>query len=570
MKRFIAIALILTMVFSLAACSTGGDDTQGDKETQAQTSQNADSSGGQVDPNVEKKIVVGIGADPESWGPWERFNNGRRDTMPMVYQTLTADIYDEATAQMVSYNVMITSWEKVADKTYELNVREGIYDTAGEEFTAEDAIFSFETCKEKGILSQLNAIDHLELVNELTFRIVTNKTLAVGDFEDLLTAINMVTKESFEASADGMATNPIGTTGYVMEEYVAGSRILFTKSETEYWNEKANQSKSLDDGYCATWDTTKIDTVQFEIITDSATMAVALETGQVDISASVSSADMILFGEGGSAANKFTVFTYADNTYALSFNASDKSPFENINLRKAVSYAIDATALLYAAYDGDGIVMNAWSYPAYMDYQKEWDNEDYYPYDVDTAKEYFEEYFKETGTKASDLHLRLLIQSGTAMQSIAQVIQSYVGEAVGNTNAVEILSYDRSSYNSMYEDSSAFDMFIFGEQNNRPYGTYAWNTAANYEKSGDGTTQWFVNSEELQALTMAAISDDTHSDATVKAFHEFVKENCYQYAMITGNIYVVAANWVKTLEVGPKNCLGVCGLEYDWSAKTAW
>lgn len=570
MKRFIAIALVLIMAFSLAACSSGGDGTQDSSGSQSPNTDNGGASEVQNDPNIEKKIVVGIGADPESWGPWERFNNGRRDTMPMVYQTLTADIYDEASAMMVSYNVMVTGWEKVADKTYELTVREGIYDTASEAFTAEDAIFSFETCKEKGILAQLNAIDHLELVDELTFRIITNQTLAVGDFEDLLTAINMVTKESFEASADGMATDPVGTTGYVLTDYVAGSRATFAKSDTEYWNEAANKSQSLKDGYCATWDTTKVDTVQFEIITDNATMAVALETGQVDVSASVSSADMVLFGENGTLADKFSVFTYADNTYALSFNASNKSPFENINLRKAVAYAIDAEALLYAAYDGDGIVMNAWSYPAYNDYQKKWDSEDYYPYDVSAAKDNFEAYFKETGTKASDLHLRILIQSGTAMQSIAQVIQSYVGEACGNTNAVEILSYDRSSYNSMYEDSSAFDMFIFGEQNNRPYGTYTWNTAANYEKSGDGTTQWFVNSEELQALTMDAISEDTHSDRTVQAFHEYVKENCYQYSMITGNIYVVAANWVKTLDVGPKNCLGVCGLEYDWSAKSAW
>jgi ABC-type transport system substrate-binding protein len=557
MKKYITILLVLFMTLSLAACGPDKEVTPG-------------SDGVSQGSDVEKKVVVGIPADPESWAPWERMNNGRRHTMPMVYQTLTADTIDPVTKKIVTYNVMIEGYEKISDDTYEVYVREGIYDTAGNPFKASDAVFTIETVKEKGALKQVRPIDHLKVIDDYTFQIVVNEALAVGDFGDILSAINMVTQASYEASPDGMATNPVGTAGYVLSEYVTGSHAVFTKSEKGFWNEAANESKSVEDGYCFVWDTTKLDTVQFEFITDPSTMVIALETGDIDLSTSVASKDLVLFKKDGPNADKFYVHPYPDEMYSLSFNCSDQSVCSNINLRRAIAHCVDSQALLDVAYSGDGVVAKAWSYPTMMDYQKKWDSQDYFKYDPELAKQDLQAFYDETGTKASDLKIRLLIFNKPALVSIGQMVQAYIAELVGNETCCEILNYDQSTYNTLYEDPTAFDVYINYCPTHKAYSVFAWNEAANEKKRGDGTNQWFVDSDELQKLLEAAIDEKTHSDETVSAFQDYINDHCYQVSLIAGSKYMVVADWVETVLIGPKDCVGICGMDFDWTAKVNW
>mgnify|MGYP002869532312 FL=1 len=82
----------------------------------------------------------------------------------------------------------------------------------------------------------------------------------VDGFSDACAAINMVTKESYEASPDGMQTTPVGTSPMVLESYVPGSEAVLVKADS-YWNEAANKSKNIEDGYCNMWDFEDIDKI---------------------------------------------------------------------------------------------------------------------------------------------------------------------------------------------------------------------------------------------------------------------------------------------------------------------
>ena len=55
-----------------------------------------------------------------------------------------------------------------------------------------------------------------EKVDDYTINCEVVENLGIGDFEEILTTVNMVTKAAYEASADGMATDPVGTTAYVL------------------------------------------------------------------------------------------------------------------------------------------------------------------------------------------------------------------------------------------------------------------------------------------------------------------------------------------------------------------
>ena len=571
MKKLVSVLLALTFVLSLAACDT--DSTSSDNPQSSSSNTSAADPGTSVQPILQanREVNVGISTDPVTWAPWGAYNVGRRDAMPYVYQTLTAAVPDIENGKTITYFVLASGFERIDSNTYEVYIREGIYDSAGNPFTASDAVFSYASAKAQGTLQQLNAISDLEVVDDYTFRIITGKALAVGDIEDLLTGFNMVTQAAYEASPDGMATTPVGTTGYVLENYVSGSSFSFVKADS-YWNEAANESKSIVDGYCYVWDCNVLDKINFDVINDTVIMALALQNGDIDISTSVSFADIPLFDEGGEYSDDFSVYDYPENMYAISFNAGEQSVCQNYNLRMALALCVNSSDVLESAFSGVGSIMKAWAYPTYVDYQSVWDTQDYFEYDIDAAREYLELFYKETGQTANTLKLRLLTQSDGTMQKAAQTLQSFIISLVGNANCCELLSYDRATYNQMWLDPTAFDiMLLYTQSINRTYCTYGWNSYANASKNVNGSDVFFDNSDELQSLVNDVISEDTHSDETVLAFQRYINEKAYLKNLCCGNIFIVGRSWISNLEksVGPKGAIALCGLTYDWSQATS-
>jgi len=565
MKKILSVLLVMAMLLSLAACGGSGDGDSTASGTASSGSADATQSQTTDDSNYNKILTVGISADPTTWEPWAAFSNGRRDTMPMVYQTLTAVIVDLDTNTMNTYWVLASGAEQIDDNTYEITIREGIYDTAGNDFNANDVAFSYTTAKELGTLSQLNAIKEVVALDEYTVQMTTNNTLSVGDFEDLLTGFNMVTQASYEASPDGMVSQPVGTTGYVMESYTAGSGVVFTKADTEYWNQAANDSKSVDDGYCYIWETGNVDTVNFDIISDTSTMAIALETGAIDITSRVSINDIDLFEKS----DDFSVYSYPENMYGISFNVSDSAVTSNYNLRMAIALAVDSQQVLDATFNGDGLVLKAWSYPTYADYQSVWDKEDYFEYDLTKAKEYLEKFYAETGESASTLKLRLLTQTDATMQKATLAIQNLIIALVGNESCCTIEQYDMATYTQTWKDETAFEICVLNSQSFvRSYTTYAWNNFANALKAVHKQNIFFDDNEELQELLNVALNPKTHSDASVQAYQEYINENVLMKNLCSGTLYGVAADWIDGLEyvVGPKAAIAVCALDYDWAA----
>lgn len=567
-KRILAMLLAGALALSLAACGSGdGDDsantTPNTNNEQNNSNENENNNTPENEPEFEgtKELVVGISADIGTWEPWGNFNIARQNEAPLVYQNLTADVVDLESNTMVHYYILAESTEKIGDLTYQIKIREGIYDSQGNPFTAEDAVFSFEKCKEVSRLTQIGIVDSLELVDTYTF----NMTLiydTVGTFDDICNAINMVTQEAYEASPDGMATEPIGTGPMVLDDYVSGDHATFKKADS-YWNDAANESKSVEDGYCSMWDFTNLDVVRYDCITDTATMAVALETGSIDLARALGDDDVALFEDN----DDFTVFGYPEGDYGVAFNVSDNAVTKNYNLRMAIALCLDSAKILDAVADGDGLVAKAWSYPSFVDYQSEWDSQDYFEYDLDAAKDYLQKYLDETGTKASDLKIRLLMQNEDIASATATAIQEAVGELTGNPLCVEILTYDRASFTEAKKTADAFDLLIQnGQIVTRTYSGYEWDAQANADKNGFDI--FHSGDDKLQSLLMEAISVDTHSDETVAAYQAYLNEQCYIKNLFTTNQYGGAASWIGNLDhaAGAKDCLNVGALSYDWNA----
>ncbi len=570
-KRILSLLLAGVLALSLVACGNSADD---DKTPETSNKPDAPVASQPVGGNeavgnvggVEsdfdgvKEVVVGISADIKAWDPWGGFNLARQNEAPLVYQNLTADVVNLEENTMEHYFVLAESAELVADLTYRIKIREGIVDSAGNPFTAEDAIYSYEKCKEVSSLSQVRIIESLTLVDELTFDMkLTQDT--VGTFYDVTNAINMVTKEAYEASPDGMATNPVGTGPMILTEYVAGATAVFEKNE-KFWNNAANESKSVEDGYCPMFDFSNIDKVTYECITDTSTMAIALESGEIDIARFIGMEDVALFEKN----DDFNVFAAPDAGLGVAFNVSSNSPTENYNLRMALAYAISSENALSAAVDGYGTIAKAWSYPTFVDYQDAWNSREYFEYDLAKAKDYLAKWEQETGNKASDLELTILLQNEATTNALALSIQADVGQLTGNPNTVTISALDRGTFNTAKKDPTAFDLYIVDSQLvTRSHSGFEWDSLVNEAKNKYNC--FFAEDNVLQEKLMAAIGSKTTNAETVTAFEQYVMDQAYMKNLIYADAYGACASWIgNTIHAtGAKSCLQLGALTYDWA-----
>lgn len=187
-------------------------------------------------------------------------------------------------------------------------------------------------------------------------------------------------------------------------------------------------------------DAVKLDQVNVSVVKESSTSLNLFKDGQAD--------DVILSGElAQQNANDpaYKSFMEARTSY-LEFNQrEDDSPYKNVNLRKAISYAINRDTLTKQVL-GDGSVSSTGLIPADMSKSPD-SNEDFakqagdlVSYDADKAKEYWDKAKDELGI--DKLEFSILSSDDDTTKKAVQYIQSAIEEALPD------LTFLRSLYRS--------------------------------------------------------------------------------------------------------------------------
>jgi ABC-type transport system substrate-binding protein len=178
---------------------------------------------------IRDVINVGLNADPGDLSPWAPVSTGRSDTEEMLYQALATNVNGEP--ESLLYKEYILS----ADEKYvDVFLYDYIHDSAGNPLKASDVVFSFDKAKATGNVRAISISDKAEVLDEYSVRFYLNKTLFVGELPGLLTQFYIVTRAAYEASPDGMATNPVGTGPYKVTKYTSGYMLTFEKVP-DYW-----------------------------------------------------------------------------------------------------------------------------------------------------------------------------------------------------------------------------------------------------------------------------------------------------------------------------------------------
>ncbi|UVK52363.1 ABC transporter substrate-binding protein [Mesorhizobium sp. AR02] len=269
------------------------------------------------------------------------------------------------------------SWTVSDDgKVYTFKLHTGVKFHDGTDFSADDVKFSLDRARaENSINAQKQlfaAIDKVEVVDPATVKVTL--THPQGSF-----LYNMGWGDAVIVSPKSADTNkekPVGTGPFKFESWAKGSSITLVKSD-HYWGAPAFLEK-----------------VEFRIVPDAAAAVPALLSGDIQA---------FPFFDPDSVSQvkddpRFKVVVGAtEGETILSIN-NKKPPFDKLQVRQAISYALDRKAIIDGASAGLGLPIGSHMSPANKYYV---DLTGRYPHDVAKAKELLKEAGLENGFKAT-------------------------------------------------------------------------------------------------------------------------------------------------------------------------
>lgn len=473
-------------------------------------------------PTGKSKVTIGLAYDPQNIGPFQGMSGGRIGVLYTLYEFLVTTVGGEMEG------VLMKNYEKIDDLTYNCEIYDYISDQAGNHLTAADVAYSYNMGMSSGNLPKLGSIESVKVISDYVVQFKF-ANLAIGDLGALWMECPIVTQAAYEASPDKMATDPVSTTAYKCTEFISGAKMIFTNTQ-KYWQTDKTLIK----------DTSKsnVDVIEFDIISDSAQLTNALKTKAIDVTNWLSNSDISDFEN----VPDFATSLIPDNvTYLMLFNcdATGGKFANNLALRQACAYAINRSQLVAGALNGNGNTVKTWGNKNYSDYGSTWDTEDYYDYNITKATELA----KEAG--AEGLTLNLMVVSGDTEAKMATIVQAQLAK-IGIT--VNISTYDAQLINDYKYKANQWDIFI-EQAGSTSYLANVWKLGLDNRDFTHGGAENFVIDNKLQTLLESALDIDDHSEATMDAFHQYLKEQCYGIGLLQKNNTIAHSNKITEIVV---------------------
>jgi len=318
-------------------------------------------------------------------------------------------------------NVLAESIEQVDDVTIEFTLREGVQFHQGYgELTAEDVKYTFERVAgltepplDSPYRGDWAALDNVEVTGTYSGIIHLKEPFAALWTTTLpVFSSHILSKKAVEELGnDAMATNPVGTGPYVIQEW-RPNEIVILERFPDYW------------GTPPEWDEIHI----LPIVEDSAA-EIAFETGEAD------------YGPAGLVTidrfeqnPDFDVYQFNSlGYYWVGMNVQHPN-LTDINIRQAIRYAIDVPSILTAAYDDRLVRGCSLIAPGLVGY---WADAPCYDRDVDLALEYLAQ------AESIPTDLTITITTAEDDRTAAEVVQANLAE-IGLD--LEIIAQDPSAF----------------------------------------------------------------------------------------------------------------------------
>ncbi|WP_207129466.1 ABC transporter substrate-binding protein [Actinocatenispora comari] len=258
-----------------------------------------------------------------------------------IYDTLTVPDQSGKSVQPS----LATSWTQSPDKlSWTFHLRKDAKFTNGKAVTSADVKFSIEqNQKSDAPFSFIDTvITKIDTPDAATVVFHTKKPWSPLPADMALYANSIVPADYGGKSATEFAKHPVGSGPFKFASWSKGSSLKIVKN-AKYWR------KGLP----------HLDSVTFTTVPDSNTRATQLASNQIQINEYPSNSSIkTLKAQPNLTVN---MFPSSEIDY-LSMNVR-RAPFDDVNVRKAISLAIDKKAILQAVYYGHGTLAGGFLSP---------------------------------------------------------------------------------------------------------------------------------------------------------------------------------------------------------------
>ena len=408
-KRRLALLLCAAVaVGALTGCGGGAAGQGAQEQPAAQTDTVVVAMGPTSEPEA--------GFDPAfGWGAGEHVHE------PLIQSTLTVtntDLtigYDLATGYSASEDGL----------TWTVTIRDDAYFTDGEQLTAEDVAFTYNTVKANSSVNDFTMLDYAEAADDTT--VVFHMTRPFSIWPYTMAVVGIVPEHAYDSATYG--ANPIGSGRYMLEQRDRGQQVILT-ANPDYYGEAPEMQRVV------------------ILFMEEDAAFLAAQAGQVDVaytSATYSNETV----EGYSLASYASVDNRGINLPAVPSGtdsegrAAGNDFTADVLVRRAINIGIDRQEMI-------DNVLNGYGTPAYsICDQLPWYNEAAeVEYDPEAAAALLDEagwIMGEDGVRTKDgarAELNLLYSNGDSVrQALAADLANQMGE-LGIACTIEGVGWD--------------------------------------------------------------------------------------------------------------------------------
>lgn len=534
-RRLLALMLSLAMMLSLAACGggsgsapSGGDAAESSTETgntnDESVMENAENNG-----YVRDSITLAF-TGATSLTPWGTTNAtpGNYEVYEDLFE-ITADgemfavLADETRGEFGGYD------HEAGTGVYTVYIYDYIFDHNGNHVTADDVVFSYTHQFEKETTSGWGDFISAEATDDTTVVFTfADEQSALGELENFLCRCFIVDEDTYNDSTSSLLNEMKGTGPYVMDEYVSGSSLTL-KANENYWQTEEEHRHQAQQA--------NVNTIIYKFIDDASARILNLKSGDVELSDDITATNAADFVDGAEYGEQYNVYTYMTKEIACLWpNCSESSICGDVNMRKAIFYAIDLDGLIMLT-GGTDIRGTSFATSYYSDYQESWESlENYNTYAgaQDERAELVQSYLDAAGYNGEEV--TFVYQSDAA--NVASIIVNMLNIYGINVNAQ---GTDHAGAASIEADPTAWDLEMGKWAGD--YNAQAWLHAFDWATTADGTHATnFVADQEWQDLLQLVQTADGHTEENMTAWLEIMYENGYAMNLYCGTKNIVYPN----------------------------
>src|SRR6195952_734327 len=354
--------------------------------------------------HAQTTLRIGLAEDPDMLDP----TLGRTYVGRIVFAAFCDKLFDIDEKLNIVPQLALSHDISADGKEMTIKLRPGVKFHDGEPFDAEAAKFSIErhlTLPNSFRKSELAAVDHVDVVDPLTVRLVLKTP-----FSPLLAQLTdragmMMSPKAAKEAGDKFGQHPVCAGPYKFAERVQQDRIVFEKF-ADYWNK----------------DNVHIDRIIYLPLVDATVRLANLKSGGLDLIERLLATDIkAVQSDPKLKLSSAIELGYQGVTLNVGKDKTKGPLSQSAKVRQALDLSIDREAINQVVFNGEFKPGNQWVNPDHPYYQKA------FPVrgrDIAKAKALL----KEAGV-TGPVSVDFMVPKGAETEAVAQVIQSMASEA---------------------------------------------------------------------------------------------------------------------------------------------